>query len=225
VRPASKRDLHKSRGAHKCGAHARRDAGFTLVQLLLVLAAIAVLALLLPAAIARVVSQARVDRARAETRVIAAAISQFRADTGFYPLWSRARDGGPGTEADRVQLLVGEGNIPLPDGPKQWPSAAGLDRLDHQLITNAPGYRRATSGTSGWNGPYLASDVGPDPWGNRYMVNVGLVSGDATTGPQPAPPLAVWVISAGPDGKIETPYRQAAVTATLSGDDVGARVR
>lgn len=55
-------------------------------------------------------------------------------------------------------------------------------------------------------GPEGAS---PDPWRNAYLVNIG------ASGP-------VWVISAGPNGILETPFDDASAPA---GDDVGARVR
>jgi len=36
---------------------------------------------------------------------------------------------------------------------------------------------------------------------------------------------AVWVLSAGPNGIIETPFDQPASTASPGGDDIAARVR
>ena len=50
-----------------------------------------------------------------------------------------------------------------------------------------------------------------DPWGNRYTVNVG--------------PATIWVLSAGPNGIVETPYLQLGGRARLSGDDVGVCLR
>ena len=39
----------------------------------------------------------------------------------------------------------------------------------------------------------VIGDVNPDPWGNTYLVNV-------------AGPGRMWVISAGPDGILQTPF-------------------
>ena len=50
-----------------------------------------------------------------------------------------------------------------------------------------------------------------DPWGNRYAVNIKALA-DGTS--------CVVVVSAGPNGQIETPFAGAAITA--GGDDVVA---
>jgi len=57
-------------------------------------------------------------------------------------------------------------------------------------------------------------------------INVGLI--DATQGTQTsagATKSAVWVMSAGPNGQIETPYTQPMTTAAPSGDDIAVRVQ
>ena len=54
-----------------------------------------------------------------------------------------------------------------------------------------------------------------DPWGNAYMVNVGAHISHG----------AVWILSAGPDGIIETPFLQPAQSASVAGDDRALRVR
>lgn len=57
------------------------------------------------------------------------------------------------------------------------------------------------------------SDLRPDPWENRYVV--GVAAGRA-------PGAGVWVLSAGPNGIIETPFLTA---RGPEGDDVGVRAR
>ena len=74
-----------------------------------------------------------------------------------------------------------------------------------------------TGGVTLWPHDFVAP--GPDPWGNQYLVNRGVTQ----TG-QTAEPFAVWVLSAGPNGLIETPYAAPAVSAALGGDDIGARI-
>jgi hypothetical protein len=58
------------------------------------------------------------------------------------------------------------------------------------------------------------------------MVNVGLI--DTTQGTQAVgggTKSAVWVISAGPNGAIETTHTQSITTATIGGDDIGIRLQ
>jgi hypothetical protein len=58
----------------------------------------------------------------------------------------------------------------------------------------------------------------PDPWGNRYAVNVGALSAsnDDTT--------VLWVLSAGPDGIVETPFLERGKDARPRGDDIGLHI-
>jgi hypothetical protein len=37
-------------------------------------------------------------------------------------------------------------------------------------------------------------------------------------------PRALWVLSAGPNGLVETPYTASAPSAVVGGDDIGARI-
>ena len=128
-----------------------------------------------------------------------------------------------------------------------------IDTLSNHLAENAPGesanarYRNpsditiatpggnnidfARSESSGfnapyaWRGAYLRSPVDPDPWGNRYAVNVafldpsptavigGITAGFGTTD---YPRLDVFVLSAGPDEEIDTKIAQ---DGAVPGDD------
>lgn len=55
------------------------------------------------------------------------------------------------------------------------------DSMEHQFVDNHPGYPSpAVFGNYfavgpmfglGWRGAYLSPPIGPDPWGNRYLVN------------------------------------------------------
>jgi hypothetical protein len=94
-------------------------------------------------------------------------------------------------------------------------------------MSNAPSYtlKNATA-QFGWNGPYLSSTIGADPWNNRYAVNVGLI--DTTAGTQTSAGMtksAVWVISAGPNGQLETPYAQPLTGAVVAADDIAVRIQ
>jgi hypothetical protein len=55
-----------------------------------------------------------------------------------------------------------------------------------------------------------------DPWGNCYLMNLRAMTA--------VEPSAVWVLSAGPNGIIETPFI-AKDPAGPAGNDVGMRIR
>ncbi len=182
----------------------RRLDGLTGRQLLGCVAAILLLALPVPAAFGIVVNRARVARASADVQAIAAAIALLPRTTPDampeVPPGAAARSNG------RLDLIVGPGNLPRQGDGTEWISGKTgslVERLGQRL---RPG-------------------VGSDPWGNRYTVNVrgfddrSMPSAPAGTG------AAIWVLSAGPNGIIETPFTQRADRARLGGDDVGARVR
>ena len=111
---------------------------------------------------------------------------------------SRLVDRARGLEAD--DLLGGPGNAP-----------------------DAPGLRQWVDGRVGNLSGYVSQPLRSDPWGNRYLVNTGVLqTGDADEAS--FEPGAVWVLSAGPNGLVETPYAAPAVSAALGGDDIGARI-
>lgn len=200
--------------------------GFTLIELTVVLAVIVTLALLLTPSIANFINDSRTVRAKSDCQTIAGAIVQFYRDTGFFPQWVTSTRGGAGSQASRLQVLVSQGNIPLEDMPTPW-TVGPVGSLADQLLANVPGYalRTATS-DYGWNGPYLSSELGSDPWGNRYLVNIGLIDTSASIQTAAGRVKAgVWVLSAGPNGTIETQFSQGALSAVLGGDDIGQRIQ
>ncbi len=200
--------------------------GFTLIELTVVLAVIVTLALILTPSITNFINDSRVARARADTQTVSAAVIQFYRYNGFFPQWSAASAGGPGLVANKVDLLVSTGNVPTVAAPNLWTTGT-TDLITNQLMSNAPGYTtRTATATFGWNGPYLSSVLGSDPWNNRYMINIGLI--DTTQGTQTAAGAlksAVWVVSAGPNGGVETTHSQPITTAVLGVDDIGFRLQ
>ena len=70
---------------------------------------------------------------------------------------------------------------------------------------------------------YVSQPLRSDPWGNRYLVNMGVLqAGEADEAS--TEPRALWVLSAGPNGLIETVYAAPALSAVVGGDDIGARI-
>jgi prepilin-type N-terminal cleavage/methylation domain-containing protein len=210
----------------RCTRHHGGTGGFTLIELTVVLAVIVTLALILTPSITNFISDSRVARTRTDTQTVASSIVQFYKDNGFFPQWSQASAGGPGSTGGKVDLLVSPGNTPAVVTGNTWATGT-TGTLVGQLMSNTPGYAlKSATAQFGWNGPYLSSTIGADAWNNRYAVNVGLI--DPTAGTQTAAGAtksAVWVISAGPNGQIETAYEQPVTTALVSGDDIAVRVQ
>ena len=87
----------------------------------------------------------------------------------------------------------------------------------------APGVRQWVDGRVGSLSGYVSQPLRSDPWGNRYLMNIGALqtseADEASTEPR-----ALWVLSAGPNGLVETPYAASAASAVVGGDDIGARI-
>ena len=208
------------------GSAVNEARGFTLIELTVVLAVLVTLALVLTPSITNFINDSRVARTRTDPQTLATAIIQFYQDNGFFPQWSTSNAGGPGTAANKVDLIVSPGNMPAVTTANPWTTGT-TSTIVAQLVANTPGYTLKTSSSPfGWNGPYLSSTVGGDAWNNRYMINVGLI--DTSQGTQTAGGAiksAVWVISAGPNGQVETAFNQPITTAVVGGDDIAVRVQ
>ena len=174
---------------------------FTLIEILIVLAIIAILAGILTPVTMSYIEGARVVRAQNDVEAIGKAILSFNEDTALWPIY-RSGDVEP-----YYNILYGPGI--LPSG-----SAGTDDRLENQLNSNIPAY--PTTGEFAWRGPYLSS-LDADPWGNSYVVNASELTSSSTK--------AVWVISSGPNGIIDTSLSQERGVAVLSGDDIGYRIK
>jgi prepilin-type N-terminal cleavage/methylation domain-containing protein len=194
--------------------------GFTLMEMVVVLAVIAILAAILTPIINSYVDRARLNSARNDVKNIAASVVQFNTDLKFWPIY---RNGGalPNPSAGAIY---------------DWQATDGLDAgLDTSWTTgvtnttaslgdtlNTNYYDAATSGPAGrpaYRGPYL--ELGPDPWGGRYyLTSKHLKPGNEMN--------AAYVVSAGPNQTIETVFDQDRTGTTpfvVGGDDVVARIR
>jgi succinoglycan biosynthesis protein ExoA len=73
----------------------------------------------------------------------------------------------------------------------------------------------------GASAAHLDLPLAPDPWGNHYLIYPS--PAEAAGAPRRAG-MARWVLSAGPNGIVETPFRQTPDRAALGGDDIGVRL-
>jgi hypothetical protein len=72
----------------------------------------------------------------------------------------------------------------------------------------------------GASAAHLDLTLAPDPWGNHYLIYPSPPGQEAA----PRAEIARWVLTAGPNGIVETPFRQAPDRAALGGDDIGVRL-
>ncbi len=188
--------------------------GFTLIEVIVILAVIAILAAVLTPMIIGYISDARKSAAQSDVKIIATAIQAFNRDMRDWPIWETNTARKTGTTPSYAALQSKDGEPPtgtIPDNPGS---------IDEQLMTNVPVY--PTTGGSKWQGPYLET-VKQDPWGNKYYIDVAGLQPDNINSLKVA-----YVISAGPDKKLETLFGQTPTAAKpfeIKGDDIVFRIK
>ena len=194
----------------------RREGGFTLIEIIVVIAAIALLAGILAPLVFKNIEDARIAKAKADVKAIASAIMQFYSDVGEWP--TRNDEGVPNSLY--VLYSTADGSTPVVPLGAYFPTEEGqTDPLADHLITNAQNYP-VWNGQSGWKGSYLETDT-LDPWGNSYLV---YVLGFWLENVEPTTDFTeVWVISAGPDKQMQTYASDSYIDP--SSDDIGIRLK
>jgi len=185
--------------------------GFTLIEVIVILAVIAILAAVLTPMIIGYVSDARTSRAQSDVKTIAAAVQVFNKDMKDWPIWETNTKRKSAT-TPYATLAAGDGDVPT--ATETIPTPTGS--IDDQLMTNVPVY--PITGGSKWRGPYLET-VKADPWGNKYYIDVKGLQPANIGGTTPA-----YVVSAGPNKKIDTTYT-AGPTVTPLVDDIVFRIK
>lgn len=207
--------------------------GFSLLEVLIAVAIVAILAVAVGIPVAKNLNQGKVARAASDAQVIGNAILDFYKDVGEWPAQTDA-DAKP--EAFRLvgNFDLGGGDSGIAMGQDQvtgsdaWASFGTSSTLTAQLIRNREGniyplYRLSDNPhqQAGWNGPYL-DRVPLDPWGRPFVVNIGfalpVVSGTVTAMNDYH---NVMVLSAGKDGIFETTFDLGATNEKPGGDDIG----
>lgn len=192
--------------------------GFTLIEIIVILAVISILVAILTPSVLKYISEAQTDRAQNDVATIQAVINDLIKDTGQYP----------GNLATPTGFICGPGSIATA-GATGWAANSAActngtgvmaDSISNHLVVNDPNESGTANSTSDyrttgkfkWNGPY-AQNINTDPWGNAYEVNVSTLVGGNTS--------PTWIISAGPDGTFQT----STGANSLSSDDIGVRIK
>jgi len=203
-----------------------RARGFTLIEVVVVVAIIALLAGILTPLIFKYIDEANETRALGDCRNISTSLLLFHKDTGTWPYYV--------TNMQKVDYIYGNmGDMPsfLPEAQTSWGTTA--EDMYFMLVTNGRGdttyyrYKRAATEDArgvgmlrhGWNGPYLPY-VTDDPWAYKYVVSVGAFPYGNRPGTLQYE-NHVWCLSAGPNFQVDTP-----IWATETHyDDIGYRTR
>ena len=182
----------------------RNSRGFTLIEVIVVAAIIAILAGILVPMIFNQVDEARVTKAKAECDSISKAIKKFKVDTSSWP--NRTAPAPAAPDVTFLSSSNGTAIDPAVLTGKGFDTTGTASSFSAHLKSDNGAY-----GAGRWKGPYETLDSA-DPWGNQYICNIK----DIDTAGKP-----VWVLSAGPNATLET----QADDDSVQGDDIGIRIK
>jgi len=204
--------------------------GFTLIEVIVVIAVVAILAAILTPTITRNIEDSKTSRTKNEVQVIAASIASLYKDTGGWP-YTNAN--GPSGGVDRV--LGNSATVPTGAGPSagsgtvNWGTYGVSKPLADYIYYNNPDNDTGpnnqnqsnqdypTSGNYAWRGPYADQGLFDDAWGRSYVISARYFPGNTRTS---TAGHRVFILSAGPNGLWSTPYSDGVTRLTNPDDGV-----
>jgi prepilin-type N-terminal cleavage/methylation domain-containing protein len=203
----------------------KASKGFTLLEVAVVLAIIAILAAILTPIATSYIDQARVTRANSDVKKISQSYLLYLRDTGFYPVFvAGAQVAGNPSQSCQVS-----GTTPvLPSGGTNhagWATdcstAGDIGLIQNYVNLNTLGLstNQTASGTA-FRGPYLDGLAATDPWSQPYVVNSKYLSSNDKLN-------WAFAVSGGPNGQLDTDPSQLKSAGVLvtSSDDITSVIR
>jgi len=216
-----------------------RKRGFTLIEILVGVAILAILSAALTPLVVKYINDGRRARALSDSQTLGQAILAFNLDTGTWPVNNDANSNDAGELSRLVGLPAVDINAAnIPDGAGGATGSGNWDgggsggtagALEDHLIRNQTAALNPIYGTSasppeppGWNGPYV-KQIPLDPWGRPYVCNVRYLDTARVAGVTPAEEddHAVMCLSAGANGTFETSFDDGTELQGPGGDDIG----
>jgi len=155
----------------------QKITGFTVIELLIVIAILGVLSSIVLPAINSAREEGDTAKAKSDLRNIRSAIALLASDTGKWP------NGCPIAEITNPEIDLND-------------ASSGL-ALQPTVENNGNGCEWVSSDVSAWDGPYIKNLI--DPWGNPYYFDPDFRPYDNCSS-IPDEPENVSVISFGPNG-------------------------
>jgi type II secretory pathway pseudopilin PulG len=169
--------------------------GLSLLEVTFMMTLLAALGAAIAPTLAATVRNARTARAMLDAQTIRDGINNFKGN-GFSIFTST----GTQLALNQVEFLYSDGDIPEAGSSASWRNTTANsvnDFLEEHLVVNSFNgvFAYSTLVAPIWRGAYLNGPVNPDPWGNRYAVNVIYLGASVND---------VVVLSAGPDEAVDT---------------------
>lgn len=174
----------------------KRNAGFTMIEAVVIVAVLAILAGIITPLVVREVAKSKVSRARSDMEAISTAFNQYFIDTSYWP------DRYDGAASSRVDLLVFSSLYANTQNLSGWDGPY----LERGVLNS--GTMRATTGS----GTNLRGLI--DPWKQPFQIVYGAL-GAAGAGPAGS----ISIVSAGPNRVHDTNTNRALV-GDPQGDDI-----